>query len=172
MNRPIDLFAPGEMTRISEGRAAGTEREPFNAKLSGLHDWFLEGSRREARAGARLIVWPEQSLLVFNDDEPAFLERARGLAADERAIPLPRAGGSGDALRGSSPPHDFSKGPHTLIPDRSACHIRRARYAQFSQSSARNPHVSREYRAHAARQRSCNPARPCHTTTRRDVVSM
>jgi len=84
LNRPIDLFAPGEMTRISQGRVATTERERFNGKLSRLHDWFLEGSRREARAGARLIVWPEQSLLVFADDEAAFLGRARRLAADER----------------------------------------------------------------------------------------
>ena len=84
LNRPIDLFAPGEITRISEGRVSATERQPFDNKLSRLHDWFLEGSRREARAGARLIVWPEQSLLVFDDDEPAFLERARRLASDER----------------------------------------------------------------------------------------
>jgi apolipoprotein N-acyltransferase len=83
LNRPIDLFAPGEMTRISEGRVSAAERGPFDAKLSRLHDWFLDGSRREARAGARLIVWPEQNLLVFDDDEPAFLERARRLAADE-----------------------------------------------------------------------------------------
>jgi len=84
LNRPIDLFAPGEMTKISEGRVSASEREPFRAKLLRLHDWFLEGSRREARAGARLIVWPEQNLLVFDDDEPAFLARARRLAADER----------------------------------------------------------------------------------------
>jgi apolipoprotein N-acyltransferase len=83
LNRPIDLFAPGEITRISEGRVAATEHERLNGTLSRLHDWFLEGSRREARAGARLIVWPEQNLLVFADDEPAFLERARRLAADE-----------------------------------------------------------------------------------------
>jgi apolipoprotein N-acyltransferase len=37
----------------------------------------LEGSRREARAGARLIAWPEQNLLIFKEDESAFLERAR-----------------------------------------------------------------------------------------------
>ena len=83
LNRPIDLFAPGEMTRISEGRVSSTERAQFNAKLSRLHDWFLEGSRREAHAGARLIVWPEQNLLVFDDGEPAFLERASRLAAEE-----------------------------------------------------------------------------------------
>jgi apolipoprotein N-acyltransferase len=84
LNRPVDLFIPGEMTRIAEGRVAASERERFNDKLSRLHDWFLEGSRREAHAGARLIAWPEQSLLIFHEDEPAFLERARQVAADER----------------------------------------------------------------------------------------
>jgi apolipoprotein N-acyltransferase len=84
LNRPVDLFAPGEMTKISEGRVSTVERERFNAKLSRLHDWFLDGTRREARAGARLIVWPEQNLLVFDEDEPAFLDRAKRLAADER----------------------------------------------------------------------------------------
>jgi apolipoprotein N-acyltransferase len=84
LNRPIDLFIPGEITQIAEGRVAAGERERFNDKLSRLHDWFLEGSRREARAGARLIAWPEQSLLIFQEDEPAFLERARRVAADQR----------------------------------------------------------------------------------------
>jgi apolipoprotein N-acyltransferase len=49
-----------------------------------LHEWFLDGSRREARAGARLVVWPEQNLLIFKEDEAAFIERARRLAAEER----------------------------------------------------------------------------------------
>jgi len=84
LNRPIDLFAPGEITRISEGAVSAMDRAPLETKLSRLHDWFLDGSRREARAGARLIVWPEHSLLVFAADEPAFLERAKRLAAGER----------------------------------------------------------------------------------------
>jgi apolipoprotein N-acyltransferase len=83
INRPLDLFAPGEMTRIAEGRVSPAERPAFAQKLNRLHDWFLESSRREARAGARLVVWPEQNLLVFKDDEAAFLERATRLAADE-----------------------------------------------------------------------------------------
>ena len=53
-------------------------------KLTRLHDWFLDGSRREARAGARLIAWPEQNLLIFKRGRAAFIERARRLAADER----------------------------------------------------------------------------------------
>jgi apolipoprotein N-acyltransferase len=48
-----------------------------------LHAWFLDGSRREARAGARLVAWPEQNLLVFAKDEAAFIQRARTLAAEE-----------------------------------------------------------------------------------------
>jgi apolipoprotein N-acyltransferase len=84
LNRPVDLFVPGEMTRIAEGRVSPDERTPLGAKLARLHDWFLDGSRREARAGARLVAFPEGNLLVFKDDEPAFLERARRVAADER----------------------------------------------------------------------------------------
>jgi apolipoprotein N-acyltransferase len=84
LNRPVDLFVPGEMTRIAEGRVSEAERGPFGDKLRRLHDWFLEGTRREARAGARLVVWPEGNLLVFKGDEPAFLERAQRLAADEQ----------------------------------------------------------------------------------------
>jgi len=84
LNRPIDLFSPGEMTRMTEGRVLPEERPRLSAKLARLHDWFLDGSRREARAGARLVAFPEGNLLVFKDDEPAFLERARGVAADER----------------------------------------------------------------------------------------
>jgi len=83
INRPIDLFVPGEITRITEGRIAPADRPSIDTKLATLHDWFLDGSRREARAGARLVVWPEESLLIFAGDEPAFLERARRTAADE-----------------------------------------------------------------------------------------
>jgi apolipoprotein N-acyltransferase len=84
LNRPVDLFLPGEMTRIAEGRLSPDERPRLAEKLTRLHDWFLDGSRREARAGARLIAWPEQNLLIFKEDEPAFIGRARRLAADEQ----------------------------------------------------------------------------------------
>jgi len=84
LNRPRDLFVPGEMTRITEGSVSPAERERLGAKLRALHEWFLEGSRREARAGSRLVVWPEGNLLVFKADESAFLERARQLASSER----------------------------------------------------------------------------------------
>ncbi len=84
LNRPVDLFVPGEMTRITEGRVRPEEMPQVTSKLNQLHTWFLDGSRREARAGARLIAWPEANLLVFRQDEPAFLERAKRLAGEEK----------------------------------------------------------------------------------------
>lgn len=84
LNRPVDLFVPGEMTRITEGRVSPEERPGADAKLAQLQAWFLDGSRREARAGAKLIVWPEGNLLVFSTDERAFLEHASIVARDER----------------------------------------------------------------------------------------
>jgi apolipoprotein N-acyltransferase len=84
LNRPVDLFVPGEMTRITEGRVRSGDLPQVRNKLNQLHTWFLDGSRREARAGARLIAWPEANLLVLRNDEPAFLERAKRLAADEQ----------------------------------------------------------------------------------------
>jgi len=84
VRRPVGLFGPGEMTRITEGRVSPEERARVQSTLVQLQDAFLESSRREARAGARLIVWPEGNLLVFVDEEAGFLERARGVAAAER----------------------------------------------------------------------------------------
>ena len=84
LNRPVDLFVPGEMTRITEGRVRPEELAQVRNKLNQLHTWFLDGSRREARAGARLIAWPEANLLVLREDEPAFLERAKRVAGEEK----------------------------------------------------------------------------------------
>ncbi|PWT88259.1 MAG: hypothetical protein C5B56_09070 [Proteobacteria bacterium] len=83
VNRPTDLFVPGEMTRITEGSILPSERRSVAGKLARLDAWFLENSRREARAGARFIVWPEQNLLTFKEDEADFLRRAQRLAAEE-----------------------------------------------------------------------------------------
>ena len=83
LNRPVDLFVPGEMTRVTEARVSAADLPQIVHKLTRLQDWFLDGSRREARAGARLIVWPEGNLLVFADDEAPFLQRAKQLASEE-----------------------------------------------------------------------------------------
>jgi len=80
---PKDMFDPGEVTHIVEGRIDQEQRGAMAEKFTHLHDWFLERTTREARAGAQLVAWPEQSLLVYKENERAFLERAQRLASDE-----------------------------------------------------------------------------------------
>ena len=83
LHRPAGIFAPGEMTQITAGTIAEDRRAEVARTLARLHDAFLNDSRREARAGSRLIVWPEQNLLVLAEDEAAFLAQAREVAARE-----------------------------------------------------------------------------------------
>jgi len=53
-----------------------------------LQDYFLTESTREARAEAKIVVWPEINLMVFRSDEDAFMTRARRLAREEHVYLL------------------------------------------------------------------------------------
>jgi apolipoprotein N-acyltransferase len=83
LTRPTDLFVPGEITRIAEGNVPADARGAICEKLARLHNWFLDRTKREAQAGATLVVWPETNLLVFREDEASFLDRARRLALEQ-----------------------------------------------------------------------------------------
>jgi apolipoprotein N-acyltransferase len=48
--------------------------------LQDLHDALLAASEREARAGARIVVWPEAGAPVLARDEAGLLDRARAFA--------------------------------------------------------------------------------------------
>jgi apolipoprotein N-acyltransferase len=47
-------------------------------------DEFLEGSVQAANAGAKIIVWQENGLVVREKDEPAYVDQARQLAMQEK----------------------------------------------------------------------------------------
>jgi apolipoprotein N-acyltransferase len=81
VSMPGHLLTPAEMFRIADGRipVEGVVAD----KLARLHQWFFESTQREARAGAQLVAWPEMNFLVLADDEPAAVERAQRLAAQE-----------------------------------------------------------------------------------------
>ena len=49
-----------------------------------LYDWFSKALRAKRDPALELIALPEQSFLFFKGNEPAFLERAKRLAANER----------------------------------------------------------------------------------------
>lgn len=70
--------------RLLEGKIRDEERAQFRKAFGHIQDWFLENTRREARAGARIVVWPEVGVLVFKEDETKFLECAEQLAREEQ----------------------------------------------------------------------------------------
>jgi apolipoprotein N-acyltransferase len=45
-----------------------------------INNGLFEQSKRESRAGAKIVLWGEENGRVLPDDEPAFLERGRQLA--------------------------------------------------------------------------------------------
>jgi apolipoprotein N-acyltransferase len=83
ISTPRNLFEKGEATCILENRVPASQRAASGAKLDRLQSWFLDSTRREARAGAKIVVWPEWGLLINREEEPAFLARAQRLAAEE-----------------------------------------------------------------------------------------
>jgi apolipoprotein N-acyltransferase len=80
---PNTFFKPGEITRIERGDVRDQDRIPIRANMLGLNEWLLESARTEARAGAKLIAWPEVGALIFPEDEQLLIRRARDLAREQ-----------------------------------------------------------------------------------------
>jgi apolipoprotein N-acyltransferase len=49
-----------------------------------LQDYLAERTRREARAGAQIVFWPEAHVILLKESEPRMLELGRQLARSER----------------------------------------------------------------------------------------
>lgn len=81
---PKGIIEPAEFLRAVAPDLTAEQRELFKPAFKRIQDSFLDRSIREARAGARLIVWPEANLMVFQEDEAAFLERARTIVREYR----------------------------------------------------------------------------------------
>lgn len=81
---PEGIMAQTEFMRALEPNLSSDERGKLGSSFERIHDYFLDATRREARAGAKIIVWPEANAMVFRDAEEAFLQRARQLAREER----------------------------------------------------------------------------------------
>jgi apolipoprotein N-acyltransferase len=60
----------------------------IEAVATRLNEDLLRRTRREARAGARLIAWSETAGRLFVSDEEEFLARASRLAGEERVVLL------------------------------------------------------------------------------------
>jgi apolipoprotein N-acyltransferase len=90
--RAAGLVGSPEITRELETLIAPARRGEslelstflsLGAVAAELNEDLFRRTRREARAGARIVAWSETAGRVMKADEPAFLERASRLAAEE-----------------------------------------------------------------------------------------
>jgi apolipoprotein N-acyltransferase len=77
---PRDIIEAEEFIRAVEPDLTDAERKKLKAAFARIQDSFLSRSEQEARAGSKIIVWPEANLILFEEEESAFLERARKFA--------------------------------------------------------------------------------------------
>ena len=57
--------------------------QTYRQMSMGIQDLYLEGTVREARAGAQIVHWPEMAVNLSKEDEVDFMARARQIASDE-----------------------------------------------------------------------------------------
>ncbi len=70
------------MALFSSTLVAGQVNDEQRAKIHRLQHYFLDATQREARAGAKIVVWPEINLIILREDESAFLDQAKQLAQE------------------------------------------------------------------------------------------
>ncbi|WP_455220905.1 apolipoprotein N-acyltransferase [Kaarinaea lacus] len=85
---PKAIIEPAQFMRAIEPDLTPAERYDLNKAFQEIQESFLARSEREARAGTRIIVWPEANLIVFAEEENAFIDRARSLARTEQVYLL------------------------------------------------------------------------------------
>jgi apolipoprotein N-acyltransferase len=57
-----------------------TDIEAFRQLMEERYQLYFDATLREARAGAKIVVWPENAATVAEQDEPALVARAQGVA--------------------------------------------------------------------------------------------
>lgn len=57
--------------------------QAYRALSADVQGAYLEGTVREARAGAQLVVWPENAVWLAAEDEQALITRGKQVAQDE-----------------------------------------------------------------------------------------
>jgi apolipoprotein N-acyltransferase len=57
--------------------------ESYRKLSAEMQDRYIEGTYREARQGAQLIVWPENAIWLASEDESALIARTQKIAMEE-----------------------------------------------------------------------------------------
>src|SRR5262249_6661091 len=68
------------MEALMSGTQTQADRDLYRQAYAPVNDELFSRSEQEARAGARIIVWPECGANVLQEDEAALIARASALA--------------------------------------------------------------------------------------------
>jgi apolipoprotein N-acyltransferase len=84
----LDVASPEDLQPIQQimMKQEVDEAQAANVRaiLESTYERLFEDTRREARAGADLVVWPEGSLISFDEErDEALIEQGRQLASEE-----------------------------------------------------------------------------------------
>ena len=80
----IDLFDSRDVQqRALTDSLTADETEDLRGRAEAINVDLLDRSRRETRAGAKIVLWGEANAFVLKADEPSLLERSSELALDE-----------------------------------------------------------------------------------------
>ena len=83
----VDKQLPqGTLSLVLSGKATQADRALVRSAFTTLDDDLLARSQQEARAGAKIVVWPEASPMsasILQEDEPALIQQASTLAKQE-----------------------------------------------------------------------------------------
>jgi apolipoprotein N-acyltransferase len=85
ISRPFFLSAHPEMWEplLTGRRFERDEAAAFREETAAINDDLLARSRREARAGAKIVLWGEAGAQILARDEKALVARGRDLAREE-----------------------------------------------------------------------------------------
>jgi apolipoprotein N-acyltransferase len=80
----VDQQVPMDtMMAVMSGKGTPAQRAIVSAAHARVADDLLNRSQQEARAGAKIIIWPEAGAPVLQEDEAALIQRAATLAKQE-----------------------------------------------------------------------------------------
>jgi apolipoprotein N-acyltransferase len=85
LSRPdIKLIPSPEVSqRIADGTTTDEDFEEIKRRGRSLNDDLMLRSKREAEAGAKIIIWGESNAFTFKEDEPDFIDEGISLARSQ-----------------------------------------------------------------------------------------
>lgn len=79
---PEGVLTQEQLMRSIAPGAQDVDRDTLQAGFAHVLDHFVGATRREAAAGARIVVWPEANVMAFAEQEAELVDRLRTLARE------------------------------------------------------------------------------------------